>query len=121
MQVAITCRHGTIRDEVRDQIRAKAERLLTYFERVTAIEVTINFENDQITVEIVLDAEHKRNFVARDTGTDVLGSFDRALHKMEPQLKRYKQKIQDHRRDRSLNELAAGEPPEAEDEELDEE
>ena len=49
--------------------------------------------------EIVLDAEHKRNFVARDTGTDVLGTFDRALHKMEPQLKRYKQKIQDHRRD----------------------
>jgi putative sigma-54 modulation protein len=104
VQVAITCRHGSIRDEVHEHIRRKAEKLLTYFERVTAIQVTVEFEKPGIEVEILVDAEHRQNFVARDVGEDVPGTFDRALHKMEQQLRKYKEKLQDHRRDRPLPE-----------------
>jgi putative sigma-54 modulation protein len=105
VQVAITCRHGNIRDDVREYISTKAEKLLTYFERVTAIEVTVDFDNDHIRVEILVDAEHRHNFVARDEGADVPGTFDRALHKMEQQIRKYKERLQDHRRDRPLNEV----------------
>lgn len=111
MQVAITCRHGSIRDDVHDYIAKKAEKLLTYFERVTSISVTVDFENDHVMVELLVDAEHKHNFVASDEGDDVPSTFDRALSKMEHQIKKYKEKIQDHRRDRPLNEIAEG-PPE---------
>ena len=83
MQVDITCRHGKISDEVRDQISRKSEKLLTYFERVTAIGVTVDFEGDRVQVEILVDTEHKHNFVARDTGEDVPSTFDRTFHKME--------------------------------------
>ena len=110
MQIAITCRHGSIPDDVRDHLSTKSEKLLTYFERVTAIGVTVIFSNEQIKgrvrVEILLDAEHKHNFVANDEGDEVLSTFDRTLTKMEQQLKKYKAKIQDHRR--GLND-AAGE------------
>lgn len=105
MQVAITSRHGDLRDDVRDLITRKSEKLLTYFERVTAIAVTVNFEDDRIGVEMIVDAEHKQNFVSRDVGEDVPGTFERTLHKMEQQLRRYKEKLQDHRRDRPLNEV----------------
>ena len=108
MQVAITCRHGKISDGVRDQMSRKSEKLLTYFERVTAIGVTVDFEGDRVKVEILVDTEHKHNFVAHDTGDDVLPMFDSALHKMEQQIKKYKEKVQDHRRDRRLND-AVGE------------
>lgn len=111
MQVAITCRHGSISDEVREQITRKSEKLLTFFERVTAIEVTIDFEKDRTSIEMLVDAEHKHNFVARDVGEDVIATFDRTLHKMEQQIRRYKQKIQDHRRDRPLNEILPEQPP----------
>jgi putative sigma-54 modulation protein len=108
VQIAITCRHGSIPDEVRDYLARKSEKLLTYFERVTAIGVTVIFANEQvkerIRVEILLDAEHKHNFVATDDGDEVLSTFDRALTKMEQQLKKYKAKIQDHRR--GLNDVA---------------
>jgi putative sigma-54 modulation protein len=114
VQVAITCRHGSIRDEVREYISTKAEKLLTYFERVTAIEVTVDFDNDHIRIEILVDAEHRHNFVARDEGPDVPGTFDRALHKMEQQIRKYKEKLQDHRRDRPLNEVLAAEAAENE-------
>lgn len=110
MQTAITCRHGSIPDDLRENLARKSEKLLTYFERVTAIGVTVIFANEQIRdrirVEILLDAEHKHNFVAIDEGDEVLSTFDRALTKMEQQLKKYKAKIQDHRR--GLNDGAAG-------------
>lgn len=100
MQVAITCRHGDIPDDTREYITQKAEKLPNYFERVTAINVTLDFEGDRVTSEIIVDAEHKHDFVAKDTGDDVRPTFDSSLHKMEQQIRRYKEKLQDHRRDR---------------------
>jgi len=61
VQVAITCRHGSVSDSLRDYIAEKSEKLLTYFERVTAIQVTIDQGQNQNRVEILVDAEHKHN------------------------------------------------------------
>jgi len=120
VQVAITCRHGSITDDVRESLKRKSEKLLIYFERVTAIGVTVIFEpermKERIRVEILLDAEHKHNFVATDEGDEVPSTFDRALGKMEQQVKKYKAKIQDHRRGTRTNELAEEENPQAESE-----
>jgi putative sigma-54 modulation protein len=126
VQIEVTSRHGTVSDDVRRHLVQKAEKLLTYFERVTAIQVTVDFETPRLTkVEILVDAEHKHDFVANDQGEDVVATFDRVLHKMEQQIKKYKERIQDHRRDRPMNEivspdpvpdLAGGSPPEAEEE-----
>ncbi len=89
----------------------KAEKLLTYFERVTAIQITVDFETPRLTkVEILVDAEHKHDFVANDQGEDVVATFDRVLHKMEQQVKKYKQRIQDHRRDLPMNEVVSPDP-----------
>ncbi|MFM7159286.1 MAG: ribosome hibernation-promoting factor, HPF/YfiA family [Planctomycetaceae bacterium] len=113
MQVAITSKHGQLRPEQQAYIHEKAEKLLTYFERVTAIHVTVSqevaHEKDRVRVETLVDAEHKHNFVAFDTGDAVIPTFDATLHKMEQQIRKYKEKIQDHRRDRPMNELAGGE------------
>lgn len=109
MQIAITCRHGNIRDDIREYINDKSQKLLTYFERVTAIEVTVDFNKDHVKVEMQVDAEHKHDFVAHDVGEEVQGTFDSVLHKMEQQIRKYKSKIQDHRRDMPLGEITSGE------------
>ena len=102
MQVAITCKHGQLGANQQEYMTRKAEKLLTFFERVTAINVTVTFENGRVRVEILVDAEHKHDFVADDVGDDVSPTFDGALHKMEQQIRKYKEKIQDHhRRDNS--------------------
>jgi putative sigma-54 modulation protein len=114
VQIAITCRHGSIPDDIRETLARKSEKLLTYFERVTAIGVTVIFANEQVNgrirVEILLDAEHKHNFVATDDGDEVLSTFDRALSKMEQQLRKYKAKIQDHRRGARLSDAVEENP-----------
>lgn len=107
MQVAVTCRHGSLNNSVHDHIVQKSEKLLTYFARVTAINVTVTFENSHATVEILVDAEHKHNFVSKEVGNDVQVVFDLALHKMEHQIHKYKEKIQDHRGGPALADLAA--------------
>lgn len=98
MQVAITCRHGTLRPEAHAYVTEKAHKLLTYFARVTAIQVTFDFANSTATAEILVDAEHKHNFVAVESAPDAQTAFDLALHKMEQQIRKYKEKIQDHHR-----------------------
>lgn len=98
MQVAIACKHGQLNANQQEYMTRKAEKLLTYFERVTAINVTVTFENGGVRVEILVDAEHKHNFVANDAGDDIIPTFDLAMHKMEQQIKKYKERIQDHRR-----------------------
>ena len=104
MQVAITCKHGTLSASNHEYMTRKAEKLLTYFERVTAINVTTTFEKLRVRVEILVDAEHKHNFVAVEEGDDLVPTFDVALHKMEQQIRKYKEKIQNHRRDMPMNE-----------------
>lgn len=106
MQVAIACRHGSLHQGTHDYVVQKSEKLLTYFSRVTAIQVTFGFANGSVTAEILVDAEHKHNFVAAESAADATAAFDLALHKMEQQIRKYKEKLQDHRR-------AAGAEPSA--------
>jgi putative sigma-54 modulation protein len=109
VQVAISCKHGQLTANQQEYLTRKAEKLLTYFERVTAIHVTVTKEKGRVRVEILVDAEHKHNFVANDVGDDVVPTFDLTLHKMEQQIKKYKEKIQDHRRNLPMNELGQSE------------
>ncbi|MFO0919793.1 MAG: ribosome-associated translation inhibitor RaiA [Planctomycetaceae bacterium] len=115
MQVAITSRHGQLSPGAQDHMRQKAEKLLTFFERVTAISITTDVQHDDAVVEILVDAEHKHNFVATETASNVMAAFDSALHKMEQQIRKYKEKIQDHRRITPVSDLphaAAGDSEE---------
>ncbi len=55
-----------------------------------------------------MDAEHKHDFVAHAEDERATAAFDIALHKMEQQLRRYKEKLTDHHRGKSIRQL---EPP----------
>ena len=100
MHVEITSRHGTLKDDVRAYMAEKVEKLLTYFERITHINVTVSFQNNHASVEILVDAEHKHDFVAHDEDGQAQVAFDKALHKIEQQIHKYKEKVQNHHRDR---------------------
>ncbi|MFO0880264.1 MAG: ribosome-associated translation inhibitor RaiA [Gemmataceae bacterium] len=109
MQVKISVRHGHLNEAHQAMIREKALKLLNVFDRLTMIEVTVDVKkttDDKATVEFVVQAEHKHDFVAQDSHQDVVAAADLALHKIQGQLRRYKEKIQDHRRTPSTGEVA---------------
>ena len=104
MQVKLSVRHGQLNETTQRFIREKVERLLHYFDRLTMIEVTVDLreEVDGKAVELLVNAEHKHDFVARDTGPELQAAMDGAVDKLVQQLRRYKEKIQDHRRTPSV-------------------
>jgi putative sigma-54 modulation protein len=106
VQIKISVRHGHLSDATQQTIRDKAEKLLHYFERLTIIEVTVDMKKDQKEVEFVVQAEHKHDFVAQVSHADLMAAVDLALDKLALQLRRYKEKIQDHRRTPSAGEVA---------------
>ncbi len=111
MQVKLSVRHGQLGDEHQQQIRDKAEKLLHFFSRLTLIEVTVDLKDPiRKEVEFRATAEHKHEFVAREGHPELLGAMELAFDKMTHQINRYKERIQDHRRDRSTGEVA-GAPP----------
>lgn len=108
MQIKISARHGHLSEATQQFIRDKASKLLRYFERLTMIEVTVDLSDDvNKVVEFVVQAEHKHDFVARETNADILAAVDLVLDKLEGQLRRYKEKIQDHRRRPSAGDVTA--------------
>lgn len=102
MQVTVSVRHGTLGDDVQQQLREKAEKLLHFFNRLTMIEVTVDQHrghDGNLSVEVRATAEHKHEFVGTDTGDTVLAAFQKAAAHVKQQVTHYKEKLQDHRRD----------------------
>ncbi|MFH1919135.1 MAG: ribosome-associated translation inhibitor RaiA [Planctomycetota bacterium] len=99
MQIRISTRHGSVSDETQSRIRAKVEKLTRLFDRLTAIELTIDLERrDEPSVDLRVSAEHKHDFVASTRSGELMGSVDQVIHKLEQQLRKYKEKIQDRHR-----------------------
>lgn len=103
MQINISTRHGHLSEATQAKIQAKLERLPRLFERLTAIEVTIDLEHKESpTVDLQVSAEHKHDFVATERAGELMASIDGCLHKVEQQLRKYKQRIQDHHKSPGL-------------------
>jgi putative sigma-54 modulation protein len=112
VQIKISARHGHLNEATQHFIRDKAQKLLRYFERLTMIEVTVDLQDGNKTVEFVVQAEHKHDFVAKESHPELLAAVDLAEAKLEQQLRKYKQKIMDHRRTPSAGEVAGAPAPE---------
>ena len=114
MQIKISARHGHVSEATQEFIREKAQKLTRLFERLTIIEVTVDLKNEgQNWVEFLVKSEHKHDFVAHESHPDLLAAVDLALGKLEMQVRRHKEKLQDRRRTPSAGEVA-GTPPAAE-------
>ncbi|MDX1946908.1 MAG: ribosome-associated translation inhibitor RaiA [Pirellulaceae bacterium] len=98
MQVNISARHGHLSPGTQEKITEKVEVLRKYLDRITAIGVTVDLAHrDSPTVELRISAEHHDEFVAVDTAENVLTALDGVLEKMESQLRKFKEKLKEHR------------------------
>lgn len=112
MQITISARHGHLSEATQAFIREKAEKLPHLFQRLQSIEVTVDLKDDAFKeVEFLVSAEHKHDFVARERSADILTAVEAVVAKLESQVRRYKEKIQDRRRRPSAGEGAGAPDP----------
>ena len=97
MHIEISTRHGSLSQPQHDYLHDKAEKLLKYFGRLMTIELEVDHRKHDWQVEIFVSAEHKHDFVAREDAATPEAAMDLCVHKVEQQLRRYKEKVQEHR------------------------
>ncbi len=80
------------------KVRDKLEHLTRFFERISSIELVADLEHkDALKVDLHISAEHKHDFVAHETAEELIKAVDGAVQKMEQQLRKYKEKLQNPR------------------------
>ena len=103
--VSVTGRHVDVTEGMKNHAKDKLEKIKKYFPRVIDIQVIMDIQKFIHKVEINLQANHI-NITATEKTKDMYVSIDQAVSKIQRQLKRYKNKVQDHRpREASLVEI----------------
>ena len=97
MQIAISTRHGVLGPEQKAYLQEKAEKLTRYFGRLMEIEVAVDHTKNAWTVEIRVSAEHKHDFFASESGPSPEAAMDLCEPKIEQQLRKYKERVQNHK------------------------
>jgi putative sigma-54 modulation protein len=93
MLVTITGKHIEITDAIRMHIEDKASKLPRYFNAVSQVEVIVEGNTGIVkSVEIIVSAEHYADVIAQEKGEDLYACIDLAMHKMERQLHKIKEK-----------------------------
>lgn len=99
VQLDISIRHGRLSEASQAKLKSKAEKLGRYFERLTAIEIIVDLSDEQSPqVDVKVSAEHKHDFVAHHKSENLMKSFESAVQKIEQQLRKYKEKVQERHR-----------------------
>ena len=98
VQVKVSTRHGHLSPAAQSKITAKVSRLQRYFDRLTALNVTVDLGNKELpAVEIVASAEHFHDMVSHEKAAQLWRSVDGAVQKLEQQLRKHKEKVRDHK------------------------
>jgi putative sigma-54 modulation protein len=98
VQINVSSRHGHLSPASQSKVVAKVSRLKRYFDRLTALNVTVDLQNsNQPSVEIVASAEHYHDMVSHEAAAQLWRSVDGAVQKLEQQLRKHKEKVRDHK------------------------
>jgi putative sigma-54 modulation protein len=87
--------------EVTPPLKAYAEqkvgKLSRYYDRIQEIEVVFDSGKDSLQVEIIVNAEHRREFIARVENPDAYAGIDLCVDKLERQLTDFKERIRNRK------------------------
>lgn len=98
MQINISVRHGHVSEPTQAMIREKLEKLDRLYDRLSAIDATINLEHrGQPVIDLKASAK-KHEFVAVGEADNLPTAVDTAIDRMGQQLRKHKEKVQDRHR-----------------------
>jgi len=106
MLFTITGKHIEITEAIRNHAQEKVDKLPRYFDSISQVEVIIEGnEGGKQCTEIIVHAEHSDLFVAKEIGEDTYTCIDMAIHKLERQLKKAKEKQRNHKHNMDIEPL----------------
>lgn len=97
MPVEVTARHMDASDALLDYAREKGEQILGEFPRVEHLHVILNVEKRRQIAEMVVQAKNHIRLESTETSANMRASIDGVSDKTVRQLRRLRDKVQDHR------------------------
>jgi putative sigma-54 modulation protein len=99
MQINITGHHVEVTPPLRAYVNEKLLRISRHFDHVISINVVLNVEKHRNDAEATLHAAGKSLF-ANASDVDMYAAIDALVDKLDKQVKRYKDRLQDHQASR---------------------
>lgn len=96
MQVSITGRHVSVTDNVKAHVEDKLERCLGVFPRIESVRVVLDTENRDQVSEIIIQGSNHIRITAEEKSENLFDAIDRSIEHAERQMRKQRDKIQDH-------------------------
>lgn len=97
MIVTVSARHMDISPAFRTHAESKVAKFDKYNDRIQEIEVVLDAGKGVISIELIVNAEQKKMFIANHTDADAYACLDHCVHKIERQLVDFKKKVKNHK------------------------
>jgi putative sigma-54 modulation protein len=105
MNVTTTARHYDLAPALKDYAEAKVQNLKKYFDHIVNVHLVFSLEKYRQRVEITLHVNGK-DLIGHAESEDMYLSVDRAVDKLEEQLKRHHGKLKSRKHARGLGEVS---------------
>jgi len=97
MIVTVASRHMDVSSTLKTYAEQKAGKLSKYYDRIQEIEVVFDAGKDGASVEMIVNAEHTKMFIARHDQGDAYACIDGCVDKLERQLSEHKDKFRNRK------------------------
>lgn len=98
MNLNITGHHVDVTPAIREYVESKLDRVIRHFDNVTSVNVILSVEKLVQKSEVTLHVRGKDLF-AESEDEDLYAAIDAMTDKLDRQVLKYKQKMQDHGND----------------------
>jgi putative sigma-54 modulation protein len=96
MRIRVTCRHCELEPGLKEHVDEKVEHLARYFDRVDEAHVVFDSEGHRCIADVTVHAS-RAVISSEQTADDMRSAFDRAMEKVERQVRRHKERIRNHK------------------------
>jgi putative sigma-54 modulation protein len=97
MSIEVTGRHMHATQTTQEEARDRAKMLMDEFPMIEHIHVILDVEKHHKIAELVVRVKHHGIVEAKDTADDLIVALGMATDKIERQLRKFLDKIQDHK------------------------
>lgn len=98
MNLNITGHHVEVTQAIREYVITKLDRVIRHFDNVTSVNVILSVEKLDQKAEVTLHVRGKDLFV-ESHDADMYAAIDSMADKLDRQVQKYKQKLQNHHHD----------------------
>jgi putative sigma-54 modulation protein len=106
MNLQISGHHLEITPALRDYVTGKLERVTRHFDHVIDVNVILSVEKLKQKAEVTVHLAGKDIYV-ESIDEDLYAAIDVLADKLDRQVQKYKQKLQDHHRGQKLSQQSA--------------